>query len=80
MQTCLYCLQAKYEAGFRPARTVGYRGTLTLAAGGSLSGRTQLSKGASMVLNGDVVSTGDIVNAGREVIRRCLPVRPRPAR
>ncbi|WP_438360402.1 hypothetical protein, partial [Escherichia coli] len=26
--------------------------------------RTQLSKGASMVLNGDVVSTGDIVNAG----------------
>ncbi len=31
-----------------------------LAAGGSLSGRTQLSKGASMVLNGDVVSTGDI--------------------
>ncbi len=36
-----------------------------LAAGGSLSGRTQLSKGASMVLNGDVVSTGDIVNAGR---------------
>lgn len=31
---------------------------------GSLSGRTQLSKGASMVLNGDVVSTGDIVNAG----------------
>ncbi|MCZ6322674.1 calcium-binding autotransporter Cah [Escherichia coli] len=44
--------------------TVGYRGTLTLAAGGSLSGRTQLSKGASMVLNGDVVSTGDIVNAG----------------
>ncbi|HDZ7372926.1 TPA: autotransporter adhesin Ag43 [Escherichia coli] len=44
--------------------TVGYRGTLTLAAGGSLSGRTQLSKGARMVLNGDVVSTGDIVNAG----------------
>ncbi|ENC5018257.1 AIDA repeat-containing protein, partial [Escherichia coli] len=44
--------------------TVGHRGTLTLAAGGSLSGRTQLSKGASMVLNGDVVSTGDIVNAG----------------
>lgn len=44
--------------------TVGYRGTLTLAAGGRLSGRTQLSKGASMVLNGDVVSTGDIVNAG----------------
>ncbi|EKE9426594.1 autotransporter adhesin Ag43 [Escherichia coli] len=44
--------------------TVGYCGTLTLAAGGSLSGRTQLSKGASMVLNGDVVSTGDIVNAG----------------
>ncbi|EEW6119626.1 autotransporter adhesin Ag43, partial [Escherichia coli] len=39
-------------------------GTLMLAAGGSLSGRTQLSKGASMVLNGDVVSTGDIVNAG----------------
>ncbi len=35
-----------------------------LAAGGSLSGRKQLSKGASMVLNGDVVSTGDIVNAG----------------
>ena len=44
--------------------TVGHRGTLTLAAGGSLSSRTQLSKGASMVLNGDVVSTGDIVNAG----------------
>ncbi|EFD4285160.1 autotransporter adhesin Ag43, partial [Escherichia coli] len=44
--------------------TVGHRGTLTLAAGGSLSGRIQLSKGASMVLNGDVVSTGDIVNAG----------------
>ncbi|EFC0397832.1 autotransporter adhesin Ag43, partial [Escherichia coli] len=44
--------------------TVGHRGTLTLAAGGSLSGRTQLSKGASMVLNGDVVSTGAIVNAG----------------
>ncbi|EEV7187396.1 autotransporter adhesin Ag43 [Escherichia coli] len=44
--------------------TVGHRGTLTLAAGGGLSGRTQLSKGASMVLNGDVVSTGDIVNAG----------------
>ncbi|EFO4653256.1 autotransporter adhesin Ag43, partial [Escherichia coli] len=44
--------------------TVGHRRTLTLAAGGSLSGRTQLSKGASMVLNGDVVSTGDIVNAG----------------
>ncbi|EJH0151341.1 autotransporter adhesin Ag43 [Escherichia coli] len=44
--------------------TVGHRGTLTLAAGGSLSGRTQLSKGVSMVLNGDVVSTGDIVNAG----------------
>ncbi|HFL4772805.1 TPA: calcium-binding autotransporter Cah [Escherichia coli] len=44
--------------------TVGHRGTLTLAAGGSLSGRTQLSKGASMVLNGDMVSTGDIVNAG----------------
>ena len=44
--------------------TVGHRGTLTLAAGGNLSGRTQLSKGASMVLNGDVVSTGDIVNAG----------------
>ncbi|EEY4252885.1 autotransporter adhesin Ag43 [Escherichia coli] len=44
--------------------TVGHRGTLTLTAGGSLSGRTQLSKGASMVLNGDVVSTGDIVNAG----------------
>ncbi|EJI0081603.1 calcium-binding autotransporter Cah [Escherichia coli] len=44
--------------------TVGHRGTLTLAAGGSLSGRTQLSKGASMVLNGDVVSTGDIVNVG----------------
>ncbi|EIG4345062.1 autotransporter adhesin Ag43 [Escherichia coli] len=44
--------------------TVGHRGTLTLAAGGSLSGRTQLSKGASMVLNGDVVSTGDIVNTG----------------
>ncbi|EFF6182095.1 autotransporter adhesin Ag43 [Escherichia coli] len=44
--------------------TVGHRGTLTLAAGGSLSGRTQLSKGASMVLYGDVVSTGDIVNAG----------------
>ncbi|EOW5849780.1 AIDA repeat-containing protein, partial [Escherichia coli H27] len=44
--------------------TVGHRGTLPLAAGGSLSGRTQLSKGASMVLNGDVVSTGDIVNAG----------------
>ncbi|EES6748067.1 autotransporter adhesin Ag43 [Escherichia coli] len=44
--------------------TVGHRGTLTLAAGGSLSGRTQLSKDASMVLNGDVVSTGDIVNAG----------------
>ncbi|EQB8196646.1 calcium-binding autotransporter Cah [Escherichia coli] len=44
--------------------TVGHRGTLTLAAGGSLSGRTQLSKSASMVLNGDVVSTGDIVNAG----------------
>ncbi|EEV6835863.1 autotransporter adhesin Ag43 [Escherichia coli] len=44
--------------------TVGHRGTLTLAAGGSLSGRTPLSKGASMVLNGDVVSTGDIVNAG----------------
>ncbi|ENR3919780.1 autotransporter adhesin Ag43, partial [Escherichia coli] len=44
--------------------TVGHRGTLTLAAGGSLSGRTQLSKGASMVLNGDVVSTGDIVSAG----------------
>ncbi|ELS4337970.1 autotransporter adhesin Ag43 [Escherichia coli] len=44
--------------------TVGHRGTLTLAAGESLSGRTQLSKGASMVLNGDVVSTGDIVNAG----------------
>ncbi|ENW9340734.1 calcium-binding autotransporter Cah [Escherichia coli] len=44
--------------------TVGHRGTLTLAAGGSLSGRTQLSRGASMVLNGDVVSTGDIVNAG----------------
>ncbi|EHQ2587545.1 autotransporter adhesin Ag43 [Escherichia coli] len=44
--------------------TVGHRGTLTLAAGGSLSGRTQLSKGASIVLNGDVVSTGDIVNAG----------------
>ncbi|EFL1260106.1 autotransporter adhesin Ag43 [Escherichia coli] len=44
--------------------TVEHRGTLTLAAGGSLSGRTQLSKGASMVLNGDVVSTGDIVNAG----------------
>ncbi|EGS9281281.1 autotransporter adhesin Ag43 [Escherichia coli] len=44
--------------------TIGHRGTLTLAAGGSLSGRTQLSKGASMVLNGDVVSTGDIVNAG----------------
>ncbi|NJS74817.1 autotransporter adhesin Ag43 [Escherichia coli] len=44
--------------------TVGHRGTLTLAAGGSLSGRTQLSKGASMVLNGDVVSTDDIVNAG----------------
>ncbi|EGL3822273.1 autotransporter adhesin Ag43 [Escherichia coli] len=44
--------------------TVGHRGTLTLAAGGSLSGITQLSKGASMVLNGDVVSTGDIVNAG----------------
>ncbi|EFK3881025.1 TPA: autotransporter adhesin Ag43 [Escherichia coli] len=44
--------------------TVGHRGTLMLAAGGSLSGRTQLSKGASMVLNGDVVSTGDIVNAG----------------
>ncbi|EFD3982955.1 autotransporter adhesin Ag43, partial [Escherichia coli] len=44
--------------------TVGHRGTLTLAAGGSLSGRTQLSKGTSMVLNGDVVSTGDIVNAG----------------
>ncbi|HHZ3504064.1 TPA: calcium-binding autotransporter Cah [Escherichia coli] len=44
--------------------TVGHRGTLTLAVGGSLSGRTQLSKGASMVLNGDVVSTGDIVNAG----------------
>ncbi|EOL3584379.1 calcium-binding autotransporter Cah [Escherichia coli] len=44
--------------------TVGHSGTLTLAAGGSLSGRTQLSKGASMVLNGDVVSTGDIVNAG----------------
>ncbi|HAH3118319.1 TPA: autotransporter adhesin Ag43 [Escherichia coli] len=44
--------------------TVGHRGTLTLAAEGSLSGRTQLSKGASMVLNGDVVSTGDIVNAG----------------
>ncbi|CTW29563.1 putative adhesin [Escherichia coli] len=35
-----------------------------IGAGGSLSGRTQLSKGASMVLNGDVVSTGDIVNAG----------------
>ncbi len=44
--------------------TVGHRGTLMLAARGSLSGRTQLSKGASMVLNGDVVSTGDIVNAG----------------
>ncbi|EHU9792973.1 autotransporter adhesin Ag43, partial [Escherichia coli] len=53
------------NAGGQAANTtVGYRGTLTLAAGGSLSGRTQLSKGASMVLNGDVVSTGDIVNAG----------------
>ncbi|EGG1083598.1 autotransporter adhesin Ag43, partial [Escherichia coli] len=39
-------------------------GSFTVNAGGSLSGRTQLSKGASMVLNGDVVSTGDIVNAG----------------
>ncbi|MET4874537.1 hypothetical protein P1U19_22915 [Escherichia coli] len=38
----------------RSNTTVGHRGTLTLAAGGSLSGRTQLSKGASMVLNGDV--------------------------
>ncbi len=53
------------NAGGQAGNTiVGYRGTLTLAAGGSLSGRTQLSKGASMVLNGDVVSTGDIVNAG----------------
>ncbi|HAP2503444.1 TPA: calcium-binding autotransporter Cah [Escherichia coli] len=50
--------------GLASNTTVGHRGTLTLAAGGSLSGRTQLSKGASMVLNGDVVSTGDIVNAG----------------
>ncbi|EJJ6440168.1 autotransporter adhesin Ag43 [Escherichia coli] len=53
------------NAGGQAGNTiVGHRGTLTLAAGGSLSGRTQLSKGASMVLNGDVVSTGDIVNAG----------------
>ncbi|WP_218072291.1 calcium-binding autotransporter Cah [Escherichia coli] len=50
--------------GLASNTTVGHRGTLTLAAGGSLSGRTQLSKGASMVLNGDVVSSGDIVNAG----------------
>ncbi|MFL9092341.1 calcium-binding autotransporter Cah [Escherichia coli] len=50
--------------GLASNTTVGHSGTLTLAAGGSLSGRTQLSKGASMVLNGDVVSTGDIVNAG----------------
>ncbi|WP_447514790.1 calcium-binding autotransporter Cah [Escherichia coli] len=50
--------------GLASNTSVGHRGTLTLAAGGSLSGRTQLSKGASMVLNGDVVSTGDIVNAG----------------
>ena len=50
--------------GLASNTTVGHRGTLTLAAGGSLSGRTQLSKDASMVLNGDVVSTGDIVNAG----------------
>ncbi|EOM9179783.1 calcium-binding autotransporter Cah, partial [Escherichia coli] len=50
--------------GLASNTTVGHRGTLTLATGGSLSGRTQLSKGASMVLNGDVVSTGDIVNAG----------------
>ncbi|EOT9504306.1 calcium-binding autotransporter Cah, partial [Escherichia coli] len=50
--------------GLASNTTVGHRGTLMLAAGGSLSGRTQLSKGASMVLNGDVVSTGDIVNAG----------------
>ncbi|ENJ7142180.1 autotransporter adhesin Ag43 [Escherichia coli] len=50
--------------GLASNTTVGHRGTLTLAAGGSLSGRTQLSKGASMVLNGDVVSTGDIINAG----------------
>ncbi|EEU1517916.1 autotransporter adhesin Ag43 [Escherichia coli] len=55
----------KVNAGGQAGNTtVGHRGTLTLAAGGSLSGRTQLSKGASMVLNGDVVSTGDIVNAG----------------
>ncbi|HAO1239960.1 TPA: autotransporter adhesin Ag43, partial [Escherichia coli] len=38
--------------GLASNTTVGHRGTLTLAAGGSLSGRTQLSKGASMVLNG----------------------------
>ncbi|KNF72901.1 Ag43/Cah family autotransporter adhesin, partial [Escherichia coli] len=50
--------------GLASNTTVGHCGTLTLAAGGSLSGRTQLSRGASMVLNGDVVSTGDIVNAG----------------
>ncbi len=50
--------------GLASNTTVGHRGTLTLAAEGSLSGRTQLSRGASMVLNGDVVSTGDIVNAG----------------
>ena len=56
-----FTVNAEGQAG---NTTVGHRGTLTLAAGGSLSGRTQLSKGASMVLNGDVVSTGDIVNAG----------------
>ncbi|MCN9859908.1 autotransporter adhesin family protein, partial [Escherichia coli] len=31
--------------GLASNTTVGHRGTLTLAAGGSLSGRTQLSKG-----------------------------------
>ncbi|WP_400168481.1 hypothetical protein [Escherichia coli] len=31
------------------------------------------SKGASMVLNGDVVSTGDIVNAGRRFDNQTTP-------
>ncbi|HDK2737780.1 TPA: autotransporter adhesin Ag43 [Escherichia coli] len=55
----------KVNAGGQASNTtVGNHGTLTLTAGGNLSGRTQLNTGASMVLNGDVVSAGDIVNAG----------------
>ena len=60
----VYSFTVNAAGGLASNTTVGHRGTLPLGCWEVWSGRTQLSKGASMALNGDVVSTGDIVNAG----------------